>query len=475
MNRMFTLLSFLVASQFALQNPTSAKDSPEFRAGAAVADITPPLGLPIVGNWDSPPATFIHDKLHVRCLVLSDGVTKVAFAICDNVGIPSEVFNVARRLIADAQNIDPANVLMAATHTHSAVSARNSRTVEGEVVLDSYQNLVAQRIAAAVNLAVANLQPAQIGWGSVDEASEVHNRRWYVSDDSLLANPFGGVDRVRMNPPAGSSALVRPAGPVDPEVSFISVQTLDGKPICLLANYSLHYVGGVPQGHVSADYFGAFAEKIGMKLGGDESFVGILSNGTSGDVNNIRFTEKGFKQEPYQRIDEVAELIATRVAAAVSKIAYHDWIRLGAKSEALTLRTRKPDDAMRAYFEASKSKPTKELHRHELEYARRVQTLAEGPDTTTISLQAIRIGDLGISAIPFEVFTETGLQLKQDSPFSDTFTIELAGGSYGYLPTLAQHELGGYETWMGTNKVQLDASDRITEVLLRLLKSLQSL
>ncbi len=474
MIRTISFLCFLVCLKVALPSPASAEEAREFQAGAAVADITPPLGLPIVGNWDSPPATFIHDRLHVRCLALSDGETKIAFAICDNVGIPSEVFNLAHRLIAGAQSIEPANVLMAATHTHSAVSARNTRKVEGEVVLDSYQNLVARQIAAAVNLAFENLQPAQIGWGSVDEASEVHNRRWYVSDDSLLTNPFGGVDRVRMNPPAGSSALLRPAGPVDPEVSFISIQTLDGKPICLLANYSLHYVGGVPPGHISADYFGAFAEKIGVKLGGDETFVGILSNGTSGDVNNIPFTEKSSPREPYERIDEVSELIAGRVADAVSKIEYHDWVRLGSKSEELTLSVRKPDDAMQAFFEASKSKSSKDLHRHELEYARRVQTLAEGPDTTTVLLQAIRIGDLGISAIPFEVFTETGLQLKKRSPFSDTFTIELAGGSHGYLPTPAQHELGGYETWMGTNNVQLDASERITETLLQLLESLQS-
>ncbi len=443
-------------------------------AGASTSDITPSLGLPIVGNWDSPPATNIHDRLHVRCLALDDGQTKIAFAICDNVGIPREVFDLARQLISTQKNVPPENVLMASTHTHSAVSARNTREVNGEKVLDNYQTLVARRIAEAVESATKNMQPALIGWGGIDEPSEVNNRRWYVSEPSLLKNPFGGMDRVRMNPPAGSAALLEPAGPVDPEVSFVSVKTIQGKPLALLANYSLHYVGGVPVGDVSADYFAEFAKRIGAKLGTDDSFVAIMSNGTSGDVNNIRFTEKSSRHEPYQRINEVAELIASRVAEAHESIQFHDWVALGCETEELDLDVRQPDQAMLDFFQSRESVPPVERHPHEKTYAERIQLLANGPERVTILLQAMRIGELGIATIPFEVFAETGLELKKQSPFADAFTIELANGSNGYLPTPAQHELGGYETWMGTNKVQLDASERITEVLLRLMTSLHT-
>jgi neutral ceramidase len=59
-------------------------------------------------------------------------------------------------------------------------------------------------------------------------------------------------------------------------------------------------------------------------------------------------------------------------------------------------------------------------------------------------LQTIGIGDLGIAAIPFEVFTESGLEIKQKSPLKPAFTIELANGSSGYLPTPRHHALGGY-------------------------------
>ncbi len=88
-----------------------------------------------------------------------------------------------------------------------------------------------------------------------------------------------------------------------------------------------------------------------------------------------------------------------------------------------------------------------------------------------VTLQVLRIGPLGIAAIPFEVFTETGLEIKQRSPLKPTFTMELANGSFGYLPTPPQHELGGYETWLGTNKVEIQASVKIVEQLMELFQS----
>ncbi len=450
-----------------------------FRASAAKVEIKTPLGMPIVGNWDSPPATHIHDELHVRCLLLDDGKSKIAFAICDNVGVPREVFDTARKLIDAETGVDANNVLMAATHTHSGVSARNSRYVNGEPVLSSYQQLVARRIADAVVAAEQRLQPARIGWGGVNVPSEVHNRRWYMNDETLLTNPFGGVDKVRMNPPHGSDALVKPAGPTDPEVSFISVQASEGAPLAILANYSLHYVGGVPVGDISADYFAAFSERIGGLLGvsdAESGFVGIMTNGTSGDVNNIPFRNKKIpSKKHYERIDEVSKLVAEQVASASKAIEYHDWVPLATAHEELTLKMRKPDLEMQRYF-ASLQDPGRDpasVHRHASIYADRVERLEEGPDEVSILLQVFRIGDLGVMSIPFEVFAEMGLDLKKRSPFTDSFTIELANGSDGYLPTPAQHKLGGYETWMGTNRVQFDASDKISDILLSLSQQIQ--
>ncbi|QDU98727.1 neutral/alkaline non-lysosomal ceramidase N-terminal domain-containing protein [Lignipirellula cremea] len=440
-----------------------------FRAGAAAADITPPLGEAVVGGFAPFPSVEVHDPLHARCLVLDNGETKIAWVICDNLGIIAEVFDDARQLIAKETDLPPENILMAATHTHSGTRAQSAK----------YRPLLVRGIADAVRQATENLAPAKIGWGGIDEPSEVHNRRWFVSDPELRRNPFGGIDQVRMNPPLASDVLIKPAGPIDPEISFLSVRTADGKPLALLANYSLHYVGGVEKGEISADYFGVFSEKIGGLLHAEATkpaFVGMISNGTSGDINNNNFRQGNKRHGRYEKMALVADLVARRVAEAEAKIDYHDWVPLGSIRQEITLARRKPDQAMQDYFARRLALPAdaEPFHRYERNYAARVQQLLEGPDSVTVPLQAVRVGDLAITAIPFEVFVEIGLELKKKSPFGDNFTIELANDYHGYLPTSAQHKLGGYETWMGTNRVQLDAAERITAQLLEMLAELKA-
>jgi hypothetical protein len=156
-----------------------------------------------------------------------------------------------------------------------------------------YRRFLARRIADGVQRAIDNLAPAQIGWARGSKPEFVFNRRWFVEKSVQQPSPFGtdsGV--VTMNPNRKAGGLIKPAGPVDPEVFVLSVRHADGRPLALLANYGLHYVGGIPGGAVSADYFGAFAERVKELLGADRqepAFVGIMSNGTSGDVNAIDF------------------------------------------------------------------------------------------------------------------------------------------------------------------------------------------
>ena len=454
-------------------------ETPALRAGAAASNITPPLGQPIVGGWDSPPATHIHDELHARCLVLDDGTTRLAFAICDNVGIARGVIDRAKELVREETGILAPHVLISATHTHSATTARSVNALVADDELSSYQNFLARRIADGIRRAINHLEPARIGWGSVDVPTQVFNRRWHLKPGSPTPNPFGGTDKVVMNPGRGHDDLLEPAGPTDPEVSFLSVQSADGRPIALLANYSLHYVGGVPRGEVSADYFAAFADRIGPRIGARTDagppFVGILTNGTSGDVNNIDFRTPAEKSEPYRKIREVADEVAGAVAQAHREVSFHDRLTLAGSLRELTLATRRPDETQVAYARSILAKPAgaKPYHRHERTYAERTLQLADSPSEVSVPLQAFRIGGLGIAAIPFEVFTETGLEIKRESPLKPTFTIELANGSFGYLPTPRHHALGGYETWLGTNKVEVEASTKIVRTLMDLFGELE--
>jgi hypothetical protein len=103
-------------------------------------------------------------------------------------------------------------------------------------------------------------------------------------------------------------------------------------------------------------------------------------------------------------------------------------------------------------------------------YARETVLINDYPDQVSLLLQAMRIGNLAITAIPCEVFAETGLEIKAKSPFQSTFTVSLANGYNGYLPTPAQHRLGGYETWRARSSyLETDASVKITQLLFEML------
>lgn len=300
---------------------TETDDGRVFMAGAATVDITPPLGTPVVGGWRPAPAVHVNDPLNVRVLALNDGESTLAFAICDLLGVPQEIGAKAKQLIEEQSDLPVSQVIITGTHTHSAgtpfsYNDGGNRLYRSDGDLNSYQLFLAERIADAVQIAINNFEPAQIGWGSGSIPSQVFNRRWFVDSEDVRRNPFGGGDKVRMNPPRASPELIEPAGPIDHEIAFISVQAKDGRPISLLANYSLHYVGGIPAATISADYFGVFADRIQELLNADRQdppFVGILSNGTSGDINNNNYAVSRESSESYERMHEVADLVATEV------------------------------------------------------------------------------------------------------------------------------------------------------------------
>ena len=104
-------------------------------------------------------------------------------------------------------------------------------------------------------------------------------------------------------------------------------------------------------------------------------------------------------------------------------------------------------------------------------YARETLLMAKYPPKVPVILQAIRIGELGIVANPCETFVEIGLSIKQKSPLRPTFTLSLANGYNGYLPTPEHHALGGYETWRARSSyLEVGASPKIVEAWLALLK-----
>lgn len=461
----------------------------EFRAGADRADITPDLGILIVGSFNPTPATHVHDPLFVRTLVLDDGTTRIAFAVVDNVGVPQIVCDEAKRLITERSGLPKSHVLISATHTHSGGSARERSDTTAEEIRDGftgnmpklapYQQFIARRVADSVANAITRLEPAKIGWGSGNDPTHVFNRRWHVKSEENRRNPFGGVDTVRMNPPSTKQdELIKPAGPTDPEISFLSVQSKAGRPIALLANYSLHYVGGIPIGVVSGDYFGVFDQRLGEMLGADRNdppFIGMMSNGTSGDINNINFRNRGPAMAPYEKMHRVGNAVAAEVYRVYQTLPHQDWVKLDARYEEIALTPRRPTPEMVSYAKKVIAKPSgeKAWHVNERTYARSVLQAVDAPGELRVPLQALRIGDLGIAATPIETFVEVGLEIKAKSPFAKSFAISIANGAYGYMPTFEQHKLGGYETWLGTNRVEHEAAPKMVARLLAMLQDMR--
>jgi hypothetical protein len=448
------------------------------RAGAAAVDITPlefPLNMP--GGFSANMAEKAHDPLHARAMVLSDGTTTLAMVVIDNLGAPPEVLDEAKAIASQETGIPAKWMLVSSTHTHSGPP---SNTKEGPPPAVAYRQRLIEGLAQSIIKAHAALQPAAVGAAAHPLPEEVFNRRWFLKPGKMPLNPFGRLDMVKMNPGTSPDVLERPAGPTDPDITILSVQDARRRPLALFANYSLHYVGSPPRGQISADYFGEFSRLMPSRLRAGETFVAMMSNGTSGDINNIPFLVTRPPREPFEQIRIVAQKAADTAWLAHRKIEQHrSDVALGMLQREVELKYRRPSAEQVA--EARKVLAIKEpaaiaqLPRLAQNYARNVVRAAEREeDTLTVTLQAIRIGDLAVCGIPFETFAEIGLELKGRSPFEQTMVIGLANGRHGYLPTPAQHRLGGYETWLGTNSVQEDTSVILTSNLLEMLSELKA-
>jgi neutral ceramidase len=452
---------------------------PKFRAGAATSNITPPLGSPIIGGFVPFPATHVHDELHARCLVLDDGKTKLVLVVCDLLGIDRQVSDEARALIQQDLGIPKDNVLISATHTHSAASAlgKDARVISD--TMDEYQRFVARRIVDGVKRAHNLLRPAEIAWGQAEAPEHVFNRRWHMKPGTIPPNPFGGMDKVKMNPPPGSADLVEPAGPTDPAIPFIALREPGGAPIAVFSTYSLHYVGGVGSGHLSADYYGMYCDALGRLLKTERQtppFVALMANGTSGDVNNINFRKLPARQDSYVQMKYVAEDAAQKVLAVLGKLSYRKHATLGARYQELAISTRRPSPELLAWAKKTIAERSKAGGKTNLPaiYAERTLLMARHPEKLKLPLQALRIGDVAVASMPCEIFCEIGLDFKKRSKIQPAWLVSLNHGYYGYLPTPRQHELGGYETWLSTNRLKVQASDQMLSALLAMVKELDA-
>jgi len=467
---MTRLTTYCVALGLAIAAPMGSARA-ELKVGTAVIDITP-TEFPLMprGSFFPKPLEEVNDPLSVRCIVLQNGDTRIAMAVVDSCMVHREQLDPVKKAASEACGIPVENMMISATHTHSAPFPNGGRGTPPEL---AYEKKLAAGITEAIVSAAKNLHAAKVGYDSYELPDEVFNRRWFLQPDKMPLNPFGETDLVKMNPGSNPKVLINPAAPTDPEISVLYLTDAKNKALSVFANYSLHYVGGTSN-KFSSDYYGEFARLMETRVGSSsENFVAMMSNGTSGDINNIDFLGKRPRREPFEQIRIVASKAADAAARAIRKIESPSAdATLDMRQRAITLKHRKPtgEQIERAKkIVAIDAEGEKKLPRLAKPYAERTLSLAKYPPTTEVLIQTIRIGDLAICSLPFEVLVEIGLELKELSPAADTFCVSLANGGYGYLPTPGQHKFGGYETWLGTNRVQKDASDILSAQLLEML------
>ena len=436
-----------------------------FRVGAFAADVTPvEFPVTINGGFLSASAGKANDRLHVRWLVLDDGATRVALGVLDTCVIPREFADEVKARAREATGIPPERIMLSATHTHSAPSLMRCLGTDAD---PRYPAFALPRIVAGLQRAVEKLAPAQVGWATAQAPQQTYTRVWIRRPDRMLRDPFGELSvRANMHPGHMSPDAIGPSGPRDPELTLLAAQTPAGRPVAIFANFSMHYFGAAA---VSADYYGAFAEKLRQLVAAeaDSPFVGIMSQGTSGDQHWMDYSQ------PRRKIDRdgYAEELARIAQAAYQTVRFHDWVPLAMREQELRIATRQPDEKRLAWARELVAQMGDRPPRSQPEvYAREQLWLHENP-TRPVKLQSLRVGELGIAIWPCEVFALSGLKIKAQSPLQPTMNIELANAEEGYIPPPELYPLGGYNTWPCRSAgLEVQAEPKIVETLLGLLE-----
>jgi len=408
------------------------------RAGAAVTSITPPAGIPMAGYYHKRESTGVHDDLLARALVLEEGGTKVALVSLDLVSTRREFVVEARRLIAERSGIPATNVMISATHTHTAPVLAGGRLYDtqgaNEALSVEYSRSLPAKIAASVAAAVAKLEPCEALAAEGTEAAITFNRRFHMEDGSVGWNPG------KLNP-----RIIKPAGPIDPAVPIVYLRRTDGRdPIAAYVNYSVHLdnVGGTL---ISADLPFTVSENLRAALG--DRLVTVYTSGACGDLNHIDVSWA----EPQKGHGNAARM-GTILAAEVLKTMRHLTPVTGTlqvKSRSVQLEL--PEFDAETVTESERTLATADDRSRtsfmRLVHAHKVLDVAERAGKPfEVEVQVITLGsELAWIALPGEIFVELGLDLKLDSPFEQTMVAELANGSIGYIPCSRAFRQGNYE------------------------------
>ncbi|MDE2929336.1 MAG: neutral/alkaline non-lysosomal ceramidase N-terminal domain-containing protein [Chloroflexota bacterium] len=442
--------------------------------GTARVCITPEVGMPYLGyGWDRQDFFLgVSDDLWARALVIDDGERTAALIACDMIGFPPAPFAAAvRAQVATHTSIPGEHVMLSASHAHSTHAAIDLSTLDLE--WPWVQNL-ANSLAGAAIAAWQQREPASIKVGSGEIRGISQNRRVFRSDGKVYRN---------WNDAAPGEVVRR--GPIDPEVGVLLAQRPDGTPLAVLSNFTAHPICAMSQPLVSADFPGFAMAAVEAALG--PGVTALFTQGACGDINPpmVRRNIRDAREIGLQLGGEVLRVAASLLPAEVSAVEQ----RVQVQSQRLrwAYRTDLPskDEAERAYAAAkaqvgelerggaSATEVRAEANKHRVVLEQYELTRNDARQEKG-EIQVMVIGDSAWVGVPGELFCQIGLDIKGQSPFTNTFIVGYANCYQGYFPTPIAYEEGGYEVNIGRwSRFTAVAGESVQETAFELLYSLQ--
>jgi hypothetical protein len=423
-------------------------------AGYAKTIITPPAGARLAGfAARQDVCRGVHDDLHSRALVLRNDTAAVALVSVDVLALPAAFVDRVREGVARRTSVPAQSVLIASTHTHGGPVTITTFFNPDETVDAAYMDTLAAGIEESVALAWESRFPAKAGLGSARMTGLGVNRR--TADGK----------------------------PIDDEIGILRVEDASGRTRAVLVNYACHpTVLGPDNLLATADFPGATVSRLESALG--EGSLAMFVNGTQGNIGPGHSSELSAigiiaPGRTYERAAELGEALGSTVAAALPQVPVSATLELGAAVFTLVLpmkpyppaeeSRRALENAERTVASLERADPAYRAAKTELLYASIVDFYAGESKrlggALSLPLQAVRIGDAAVVALPAEVFVEIGLRIKQSAPHR-TYLAGVANGYIGYFPDRKSYPAGGYE--VVSAKVDETAEDRLVSAVLHL-------
>jgi len=410
------------------------------KAGVAKDIITPPIGTALAGYaFKGRESIGIHDELYARAIVLEQGKTRVALAVCDVRGFERSTVEKIRKIVERKTGISHRNVIVAATHTHSGpaglcefkeykgVFSSVSAAYAGTKFDRSLVEILVRKIAGVIQRATCQMLEVRVG--------------------TLIAR-VEEIGKNRRNPSNVS----------DSEVPTTLIEGTDG-PLSILYSYACHpTVLHQDNRLISADFPG-FSN---LQLERVSKVLPIFMTGAAGDIST-RYTRR---ETTFREVERFGSILASETFKVVNKIVPKDVSCLSIQSMTVQLPVRQLPSLEEAQNQLNNAKDR--LSQLRAQHAspaemKSAETRGEGAQATMnllknskmtelknieIEIQLLKMGDTGILAIPGDLFAQPGMDIKEYAQ-SRGFHLHIccyANGLIGYIPTKDVLEEGGYES-----------------------------